>query len=157
MALVPPCICAFGWRAWVFVQHFQGHWRKGPSNQTPLVSWDPTAFIALVDDTNDLPILFHFRKVSRPCAAVGYLSLLARWLSWLHRPLSLVAVARSHCDVEVWDYCLCPGYVLLDFQVIQFWRLILTYRIGGQPFEECVKVCLCKNEGSGFTLVLGVK
>jgi len=25
ITLVPPCICAIGWRARVFVQHFQGH------------------------------------------------------------------------------------------------------------------------------------
>jgi len=85
-----------------------------------LVPWDPSAFIALVDDANDFPILYYFSKGSRPRAAVGYLGLLARWLSCLNRPLSLVAVAGGHSDVEVWDYRLCPGYVFLDFLVIQF-------------------------------------
>jgi len=92
---------------------------------TPLVPWDPSAFIALVDDANDLLILYYFSKGSRPCA-VGYLGLLARWLSCLHRPLSLVAVAGGHSDVEVWDCRLCPCYVFLDFLVIQFRRMGLV-------------------------------
>jgi len=98
-----------------------------------LVPWDPSALIALVDDSNDLPILYYFSKESRPYTAVGYSGLHARRLSCLHRPLSLVAVAGGHSDIEV---RLCPGYVLLDFYVIQFLRLILTYRVGGQPFED---------------------
>jgi len=73
---------------------------------------DPTAFIALVDDANDLPVLYYFRKGSRPCAAVGCLALLARWLRCFYRPLSLVAVAGGHSDVEV---CPLPRLCLLGF------------------------------------------
>jgi len=86
-----------------------------------MVPWDPSAFIALVDDSNDLPNLYYFSKGSRPCAAVGYSGLLARWLSCLHRPPSLVAVAGGHS--EVWDYRLCPGYVLLDMSGLDWSRL----------------------------------
>jgi len=85
-----------------------------------LVPRDPSAFIALVDDANDLPILYYLRKGYRPCAAVGYLGRLARWLRCFHPPLSLVAVADGHSDAEVWDYRLCPGYAFLDFLAIQF-------------------------------------
>jgi len=35
--------------------------------------------------------------------------------AYVHRPFSLVAVAGGHSDVKVWDFRLCPGYVLLDF------------------------------------------
>jgi len=37
-------------------------------NQTSLDSWDPAAFIVLVDDSNDLQILYDFHKRSRPCS-----------------------------------------------------------------------------------------
>jgi len=62
---------------------------------------------------------------------VGCLGLLARGLRYsidLSR-LFLVVIAVSKS-------ALCPSYVFLDFLVIQFRRFILTYRVGGQPFED---------------------
>jgi len=56
----------------------------------------------LLGQANDLPILYYFRKVSRPCAAVGCCGFLALWLLYFHRPLSLVAMAWGLSDVEVW-------------------------------------------------------
>jgi len=58
-----------------------------------MISFDPDAFIVLDIDAIDLPIIYYFRKGSRPCAAVGCFGFFARWLSYFHRPLSLVAVA----------------------------------------------------------------
>jgi len=43
--------------------------------------------------------------------------------------LLLVVIAMSKS-------ALCPGYVFLDFLVIHFRRLILTYEVGGQLFED---------------------
>jgi len=33
---------------------------------------------------------------------------------------ALVPIAGGHSDVDFWYYRLCPGYILLDFLVIQF-------------------------------------
>jgi len=92
---------------------------------------DPTACIALVDDANDLPVLYYFRKGSRPCAAVGWLPFLlagcAASIDLSRLFLVVIAVSKS---------ALCPSYVFLDFLVIQFRRFILTYEVGGQLFED---------------------
>jgi len=74
---------------WYHPASVQRHCRKCPSNQTPPVSWDPSAFIVLVDAANDLSILYHFRKGPRPCAAPFLLAgcavsiELSRLLLWL--------------------------------------------------------------------------
>jgi len=94
IALVPHRICAIGWRTWDIRPALSRPLSQGPSNQSPLVYSYPTSFIALVDDANDLPILYHFRKGPRPCAAVGCLGLLARWLrcwSFCSKPMTQAA------------------------------------------------------------------
>jgi len=79
-----------------------------------LVPWDSTAFIALVDDANDLPILYYFRKGSRPYAAVGCLGLLARCcaasidLSRLLLLLVVIAMSTTAFALAMssWIFCL---------------------------------------------------
>jgi len=89
-------------RYFVRIQHFQRHCRKCPSTQTPLVSWDPSAFIVLVDNSNDLPILYHFRKGPRQSTDVGCLGLLARLLLLLvFRAMSKSGTAHRECYLSV--------------------------------------------------------
>jgi len=100
-------------------------WWRGPQLlSTPKLQWPETSNPHPVTELEQRAVKVHFIKLpadnflkrfsrldstSPGIRLVGCLGLLARWLRYLYRPLSLVSLACSQSNVKVWDYRLCPG------------------------------------------------